>query len=50
VKSPDNNCKAKMIQEEGNDMIHWEELDNDFVFVTDNSKMSAQMIQMISAY
>jgi hypothetical protein len=50
VKGSDNHCKAKLIQEEGNDMIHWEELDNDFVFVTDNSKMSAQMIQMISDY
>jgi hypothetical protein len=50
VKSTDDHCKAKLIQEEGNDMIHWEELDNDFVFVTDSSKMSAQMVRLISDY
>ncbi|HPA57070.1 MAG TPA: zf-HC2 domain-containing protein [bacterium] len=50
VKSSDNNCKAKLIQKQGNDMIHWEELDNDFVFVTDNNRMSAQMVQLISNY
>lgn len=49
VKNRDNGCKAKLRHEKGNDMIYWEELDNNFVFVSDNNRMTAQMVRLIGS-
>lgn len=48
VKDGEEDCKAKLRHEDGKDMIYWESLDNHFVFVTENDKMSAQMAKLIA--
>lgn len=49
VENDKDNCKARAFQEKNNDLVYWENEDNDYVFVTDNSKMLAQMVQLISS-
>ncbi|HPS28797.1 MAG TPA: zf-HC2 domain-containing protein [bacterium] len=48
VKNDVNGCKARGFQEKENDLVYWGNKDNDYVFVTDNSKMMAKMVQLIS--
>ncbi|MGI6395421.1 MAG: hypothetical protein ACOX2F_11955 [bacterium] len=49
VKSIDNHCKARMLKEGDSKMIHWEDTENDFVFVSDGDRISTQMVKLISA-
>lgn len=49
VETALDGCKARGFQEKENDLVYWENKDNDYVFVTDNSKMMAKMVQLISS-
>lgn len=49
VKNKNNICKARRRREAGNDLIYWENLDNHFVFVSNNNNMTNKMAQLISS-
>ena len=49
VETHDDGCKARHFQENENDLVYWENQDNDYVFVTESSGMMAQMVQLISS-
>lgn len=49
VETAENDCKARTFKEKDTDLVYWENKDNDYVLVTDNSKMLARMVELISA-
>lgn len=49
VETRNEGCKARHFQENENDLVFWENQDNDYVFVTESSGMMAQMVQLISS-
>lgn len=49
LKTHNEECKARHFQENENDLVYWENQDNDYVFVTESSRMMAEMVQLISS-
>ena len=49
VKTDQEGCKVRGFHEKENDLVYWGNKDNDYIFVTDNSKMLAKMVQLISS-
>ncbi|HRZ78751.1 MAG TPA: zf-HC2 domain-containing protein [bacterium] len=49
VKTHDEECKARHFQEKENDLVYWENQDNDYIFITESSGMMAEMVQLISS-
>jgi len=47
VKNSHHDCKAKLLKEKDNDIVFWEELENDFVFVSSSRDMTNKMIRLI---